>query len=249
MSAYETAQEARRDGRLRQSRELLRECSNKTCHRVIRTDCTRWLSEVEAAVPSVIIRVESADGEPLDEARVILDGGEPLRANTGRAVELDPGSHRVHVEWTHHEPADVEFSVADGSHDQEVRVVLHPPKPTTPAPVAAPAAEPTSAAPTWPVYVFGGVGLAGFGALIGFGTAARSGETGLETCSPGCTPEQIDAVKLDYVLANVGLGVGIAGVTTAVAWYFWGPRDTTSPVQVGVAPRPGGALASVNGTF
>jgi hypothetical protein len=74
--------------------------------------------------------------------------------------------------------------------------------------------------------VVGGVGAVGFAY---FGLTARSADEGLDACTPHCEPSAVDAIKRDYVLANVSLGVGVVGALTASVLWLTSPRVSGRP--------------------
>ena len=75
----------------------------------------------------------------------------------------------------------------------------------------------------------GGLGAVGFAY---FGISARSADLGLDACSPHCEPGKVDAIKRDYVLANVSLGVGLVGALTASVLWLTRP-SAERPARVG----------------
>jgi len=105
-------------------------------------------------------------------------------------------------------------------------------------------------------FVAGGVGIAGIATFAVFGALANSKLDELETSCPGghCTPDyddDITAGKRFQTIANVGLGVGIAGAVTSVALFvFGGGSDVDAPKQSATA-RVGIGIGSieVRGSF
>jgi len=51
---HDAAQQQRSAGKLRQARASLHICSREVCPAIVKSDCTQWLSEVEASVMVVI---------------------------------------------------------------------------------------------------------------------------------------------------------------------------------------------------
>jgi hypothetical protein len=54
--AAEDGQRLRTEGKLREARESFTACAAERCPALVRSDCSGWLAEVEAAVPTVVIR-------------------------------------------------------------------------------------------------------------------------------------------------------------------------------------------------
>jgi tetratricopeptide (TPR) repeat protein len=116
------------------------------------------------------------------------------------------------------------------------------------APTAAPpppaARERPAATATWPIppaaYVLGAVGVAG---LATFGTLAllgRNQQSDLErSCSPACSPSQVQPMKTKFLIADIGLAVG--AVSLGAAGYLVLSRPAVT--------RANGAQLSVVGNF
>lgn len=215
MDAYEKTQEARQAGNLLRARVLTQSCIIEACHEVIRDSCRTWQKDLAAEIPSVTIRVVDEAGKPLGGATVVVDGKDIL-SSAGRTLELDPGTHSVDVSVEGYESNAETFQLASGEKQVPIEISLVA-KPTTPpaTPVAA-----RAPLPLWPSYALGAVSAAGFASLGIFGSRARSDDRELDSCAPTktCDQDEVDKIKTQYTLANVGLGVGIAGVVGAVGW-------------------------------
>jgi hypothetical protein len=139
-----------------------------------------------------------------------------------------------------------------------------PPAPATPAPAMAPSADdippadrPDQPAPPPPAdtsssgrstlrtysYLAGGVGAAGFIVFAIFGAMEKSTYSSLQSACPGnvCPPSKSGDVsngKTQELVANVGLGVGIAGIAagaTLFALSFGGGKPAASPQAAGTS--------------
>jgi hypothetical protein len=82
--------------------------------------------------------------------------------------------------------------------------------------------------------IVGGLGAVGF---VYFGLSARSADVGLDVCAPSCEPSKVDAIRRDYALANVSLGLGLAGVLTASALWLTSPSVEQPRKGRAVPPR------------
>ncbi len=92
------------------------------------------------------------------------------------------------------------------------------------------------------VYAGGAVGLAGLATFAIAGSLARSSYNTLEdSCHDRlCAPEMADEItkgKTQQAIANLGLGIGLAGIATSVTMYFLGgekkpARDSSTAVVV-----------------
>ncbi|MEO6420602.1 MAG: hypothetical protein ABIP39_14405, partial [Polyangiaceae bacterium] len=69
VNAAEQAQRLRRDGHLRSARESLVACARETCPGPVRVDCKQWLGEVDADLPSIVVRALEDDGRAITDVR------------------------------------------------------------------------------------------------------------------------------------------------------------------------------------
>ena len=215
--AVEHAQVARIDGKLREAREGFVTCARAVCPEAIRQDCTRWVTDVDASIPSVVFEAVWVDGHDATGTRVLIDG-KPTDAEPGRAVVLDPGEHTFHFEVAGAAPVETRNVVREGEKNRIVRVTFTPlTPPAPPAPTGEAVAPPSGSSSTsvpapanlWqPVpsaeqrphaagrgpiplaaYILGGVGLASF---AGFGYLAIDGTSRLDGMRSGpgsCAPD------------------------------------------------------------
>src|SRR5260370_19556862 len=66
IAAAEQSQPLRHDGKLLAGRRLLIACSRSECPSVVRTDCTKWLADLDALMPSGVgLSVDSVGGSVL----------------------------------------------------------------------------------------------------------------------------------------------------------------------------------------
>ncbi len=252
VDAYEQSQRDRRDGRLLEARRQLLVCSQEVCPEVVSNDCATWLGEVERSVPSVVVSARSPAGDDLIQARVSIDEALVSSALDGKAVELDPGQHRLQIEVEGYLPYDRTLVVAEGEKHRSIIVTLERPpgtEPVEPPPQPdEPSARPSPAVPV----VLGVVGTAGFVGLTYFGATARSAERDLDSCHPNCPQVDVDNTKQRYLMANVSLGVGVAGAAGTVIWLLAtrprGPATTRRP-RVELVVGQSGAGATVRGRF
>src|SRR3954465_1687817 len=93
VSAAEKAQRLRGANKLLQARASLLICSRDVCPGVVRSDCTRWRAEVEASVPTIVLRAQDPRGQDLTDVKVWLDGTPLADKVDGLPLEIDPGQH------------------------------------------------------------------------------------------------------------------------------------------------------------
>lgn len=255
VNAYEQGQRQRKAGQLAAARNTFVLCASDACPSALHADCSRWLDEVETATPSAVFRVIDDAGNELDDVALRIDGGNAMLLN-GRAVSFDPGPHLLQFSRAGFAPAEksVTFAEAEKLSRQTVTLVRTPA--TQPATVAPPVFEtaPKQEAPPpqvasepvwWPLWLGVGVGAAGLASFGYFGLSARADDRKLESCTPNCSSADADSVRQQYLIANISLGVGAAGLLTAAAWALFGLSSDEPPGTVGKVKLTVGPISSV----
>jgi hypothetical protein len=280
-SAYEQAQVNRNAGKLVEAQEHLRICVQDSCPDFVKTDCGQWLSDIKRDVPSVVFSVVDATGKELVDAKLSVDGKEV--ALDGRPVEFDPGQHEVTYEVegkSYTEKVVIRQgeknrvlelklkaeadSDADGIVDSadacptEVGVAEAGgcPKAAPPPPAAK-----VNESMRLGAYIGWGVGGAGLATFAVFGLLAKSKDEearnkclNTNACSQGEVNAYIDEVDSKNLIANIGLGVGIAGAAAGTVLFFLSmPSEeksgSDSALNLGVTPLVGGGAFSFSSQF
>jgi hypothetical protein len=220
------------------AREHLRTCLRSTCKDWVVTDCSRWLTEVEGRIPTVVFSAHDTAGHDLTDARVTTEDGEVVLATLdGRAMEMDAGA-RVYVfvrpDGTKRE---VRVLVREGEKAQTVRAIFDAP----------PGAEPVrplvevktrGAEPATLKYVgYGVAGLGVVGIAIGsvFGLEAMSVKNGGNCDASGCDPGTGDDARAAANVATVGFIAGAALLAGGVALVLLSP--SSSPARTNARAR------------
>jgi len=235
LHAHANSQQLRLQGALLAAREQLLRCAQSECPKLVSNECTTWLAEVDAALSTVVFAVTDARGEDVVDVRVWSDGELLSERADGRAQTLDPGMHTFRFEASGFAVRVLALPIRQSERNRIVRVRLERVAPSmsaaalpagaaptdagaTPSPRRADAAEPASI----PVasYVLAGVAVAGFGTFAGFALyGADQYDDAKQLCAPACSPDQVAAGRRAYVIADVGLGIGIA--SAAAAWIVY----------------------------
>jgi hypothetical protein len=230
--SYERAQEHRLEGRLRAAAEQLLECAQATCPAFVRSDCTKWLDEVQAAQPTMVFVARQA-GRERDDVTVTCNGQPVATRLDGRAVSVDPGKQSCRFEAEGAGPLTLPLLVLEGQKNCLVEVQLPP--------------ESRTALRAVPL-VLAGVGAAGVVGFAVLGTSGLRAERRLRgSCAPTCPAGEVDSVRTRYRLADVSLGVGL--LSAAVASYLYWSAPPGRAVDVAVAVGPGGAAVAVGSAF
>jgi len=247
IEASEKAQQLRADGELTASREQLLTCARDACPGVVRKDCSRWLGEVDDALPSVVLAARDHLGHDVPATKVTVDDAPFADRLDGKAQTLDPGSHVFKFEAEGHPVVRETVLVREGEKNRTVTVTFPaPPGAEKPAPVVAPVrAVPTAA------WIATGVGVVALGSFVGFGLAGRSQASDLRaTCAPSCADDDVSSVRTKLLVADVSLGVSLVSFGIG-AWIFLSP-DKEQPKQamrVEVSPLAGGGALRLTGAF
>jgi hypothetical protein len=208
MRSAEAGQELRGEGKLLEARRDFSACMLPACPVAVRVECGRWHAETEGRIPSAVVRARRADGRDVVGARATIDGAQEIDLADGRAVELDPGRHRVVARAADLE-ASAEIVLREGEKGRVVDVVF-------PAPKGA-ASEPAPR-PKWPAYAaFGTAGAAlvtaGIFGVVGFGQWQD-----LQDCKPRCAQDDVDAARAKFIVSDVAVGIGLVAAAVGL-WY------------------------------
>lgn len=260
-AAYESSQEQRAQGKLRDARKNLVTCSQSVCPAFIKKDCGKWLSEVESVLPSVVFSAK-ANGQDVTDVKVTLGDEVLAEGLDGRAVEMDPGTQTFVFESAKHGRKELTFIVKEGQKAQSVEVELAsapPPAAVTTGDGAEPAGgaistDEASGRKTI-AYVLAGVGAVGLGGFAFFGLSGKSDQDGLACAdTKTCSDEDLDPIKKKFLYADISLGVGVVSLGVATYLLLTKPAKE-SPVEEGkrvrfdVAPTRGGGFAAISGHF
>jgi hypothetical protein len=242
MTAAESAQELRRQGKLLESRPGFDQCSRPSCPTFVRSDCVKWLDQVQQELPSLVFRAVDAEQHDVVDVHVEVDGTPVTERLDGKPVLVDPGTHGVRfVRGT----ASVEQSVLvrQGEHDRLVTVALGGP--------VAPEVEGRRGGLPALSWVLGGIGLAATAtgvSLWAVGLHERSDLASSCGAQHACQQSQVDSSHTKLVVGDIACGAGLVAIGAAVWIAIRGASSEVGP-QVGIAPTPGGATLGVMGRY
>jgi hypothetical protein len=225
-TSYEGAQELMRPNRseskLLLARESLRTCLRSNCKSWIVADCSKWLSEVETRIPSVVFSAKNTTGRDLSDVSVTAATGETIAQSLdGHSIEMEPGPHDFVFLRADGTRVEKHALVREGEKAQNVSAIFEAaPAETSPSPsnpsVLGPKTEKTT-----PTLRYVGYGLAGAG-VVGLGLGAVFGLTAIAkkndaNCDGGfCDPEPradaLDAARVSTVAFVAGAVLGAAGI-------------------------------------
>jgi hypothetical protein len=213
-------------GHLLVARSELRICGISKCPRVVRDDCTTWVGQLDAAIPTVLFVARNERGEDVLPLKVTVDG-HPV-PSLATALELDPGSHVARFDDGRHPPQTRTFILREGEKRRTIEVQFAEPAAPepAPAPLPTPSARPTPAS-TW---IFGGIGVA---ALAGFAVVGLTGLERFHDLQDECRHTRVcSADEIGWTRAQLWIadGLGVAGIAAlALAGYMYLARDSARP--------------------
>lgn len=225
VAASTEAQREQKGGSYLAARRRLQVCSDPACPPVINSDCTKWLAEVIAATPSLVV-VARLDGVDQRQARVLLDGHLWQADLTGRPEDLEPGLHQLTV--TVGSQTLVQSLVVNvGEKNRLIVFEFHS---------ALTSAGASTAGRPFPVlpFVVSALAVAGVAtfAVLGLDGRGRLERILSQPCAASrtCDPASIDDVRRRFVIADLGLGLGLIGAGLSVwQWWAWLAKPSNPP--------------------
>jgi hypothetical protein len=246
-ASYVAAQSLRADGHLVAAKGQLSVCAQTGCPASISNDCVRWLAEVGATVGSIAITVQTPPGVAAATVQVKLDGRPLSAAEQATEVMVDPGTHTAEVEAPGCQASPLAVAVAEGQRGKRVALVCA-------APEAAPAAsgagrEAVATRSSAPLFAAAAVGVIGAGVFSYFALSTKARERDLRSdCAPSCATSEVDSLRHRYVIADIGLIFGAAGLATAGVLLLSAPASgPATSASLGLSLR--GPSLSLQGRF
>lgn len=260
IAAADEGQKLRDDGKLTAAREKFITCAAKGCPAVIAKECTQWLEDAERETPSVTFRALDEQGKELLDVQVSIDGAVVAQSIEARAIPLDPGEHVLRFERRDGTSVEGKVLLRPGEKNRILELAFQPaaepakaepPPPPDPGPAPPPARKLEIPLLGW---VGAGVAVAGGVTAAVFAISANDDESRLRsTCAPACPESERDAIDTKVLLANVGLGLGVAGLGLAAVTTILANTDASAEKKTGksaglvLGVAPGGL--SLRGAF
>jgi hypothetical protein len=252
VAANESAQDLRRAGQLREARTQLALCVSERCPGPVREDCAQRLSEIDTAMPSLVLVARDRSGNDMSAVVVTMDGLPFVDSLDGSAIQVDPGEHHFVFEGYGLPAIEKVVLVREGDRGRHVNVVLGPP----PAePVDSGDSLFAGATRRTVAFAVGGAGtvalvLGGALGLVAKATYDHALQSECRGNPKGCSwqgaedGESAHALATASTVAFVAAGVLLAG---GAALYVTAPR--ASSVSMGPAVRAGGAELRVRAAW
>jgi hypothetical protein len=262
-AAAEDAQKLRDEGKYRRAREPMLVCARDVCPGPIKSDCGKWLTDVDRDAPTVVFGAKDSKGD-LADVKVTMDGVSVQDRLDGKPVLVDSGEHTF------------KFETKDGQ-VQEQKVVLRAAEKARPIIVTFGGGTPSNTTPNNPnangdqgggggslalPIALGVVAVAGLTSFAVFGLIGKGDVDDLQKCKPNCKPDDVDSARSKLIIADISLGVGV--VAAAVSAYLFithkSSADATvkaavdnhrwfSNVRLDGGPIAGGAMTGLSAKF
>lgn len=267
VTASEKAQQARNAGRLSEARGQLVICGRSECPKLIQSDCTNWMSEVIAILPTVIPSAKDRKGRDLIDVKVLLDGKVVSETLDGKPFPVDPGVHVFKFETKGAPPVDEKIVVKQGEKNRIVTVTFaigeDPDQGGAKKPGAIDAGrdgdrrddDGRRSSPPIAAFIVGGLGLAALGTALYINLDANADARKLrDECAPKCDPADVDDVEQRRIVAGVTAAAGGALLIAGIVLFFvHNSGDSRGGRAHGptfaVAPITGGALGAAAVSF
>jgi hypothetical protein len=252
-AAASKGQRLREAHQLVEAREQLRVCGAARCPAAVQSDCTTWLTEVERALPSVVVTAKDSTGVDLVDVQVSVDGLPLLAKLDGLSVAMDAGPHNFHFEWAGVGSIERLVQVREGEKHQLVAVTfgMSVPVPSSGAEAGAGSEVPVKSPPSSPAktigWAIGGVGVVGLGLGTVSGLIALVNKNGAHCDASGmCDPGTVSGIKTAALLSDIGFvagGVLLASGVSLILFAPTGPHGAAAALRLTpVAIPAGGAV-------
>ncbi|HEY1692950.1 MAG TPA: hypothetical protein VGG39_12355 [Polyangiaceae bacterium] len=255
IAAADRGQSQRDEGHYLRARDSFAVCLRDACPKIVAQSCTRWMRELEDAMPTVTLAAKDEGGQDLTAAHVTIDGAPLTEVLDGKPLAVDPGPHVLRFEKAGSEPAEEHVVLGAGEKNRVVAVTLH--AAGAQASAGADTQEPAAEAPaqggtgttkkvvTLSMLVLGAAGIGAGAVLLVQAGKQSSSAAGLRTgiSSNACTDDPssptcqqlgsaVDAQHRDAAIGATALVAGgLLAAGAVVTWLVW-PRSETAAASV-----------------
>lgn len=215
VASYEQTQILRKAGKLRDARAEAAKCADASCPGILTKDCSKWQTELDAQVATIVLDVKSGDGAPLGAVKVTANGQPLVDRVDATPIVVDPGTLALHFEGNG-KTVDQSVTVTAGEKAHRVSVTLGAP---------TPAAKPL---PLGPI-VFGAVGVVAVGVGAVFAISGHSSESDLDACKGHCSAHDVNSVSTKYAVSDILFTAGAVSLVAAAYMFLTRPSEPAAP--------------------
>ena len=236
--AADAAQEQRSAGKLNDARTSLHACARGACPTLVRNDCTQWLSEVEASMPTIVIRAEGAHGEDFTDVQVDCDGRRIADRLDGLPLDIDPGPHTLTYRRGASSVARQEIVVRTAEKNRTVTLRLESNVAAAAPSEARAPAEGLAFRPSAAAWIFSGVAVVGAASFAYWGLRGSAEVSDMrDECAGHCPASRVDAARGKLIAADVSLGIALVSAGLAT-YFFWSAAVEKNAPATRAAPSP-----------
>lgn len=238
IEAHESSQLLQKDGKLRAAARALLFCASERCPRAVQEDCARMLATTEAETPTIVIHARDGGNDAID-VHAAIDGEPVAERLDGRPLTVDPGAHEMTGTLPDGRTIRVTFLASVGEQNRRVELVFAAPSTALQPPMSSAdtVGAPSPSAPRGPVPVGAWVAAGGSALALGsftlFALRGNSKENALERCAPACRADDVHAMRGDYLVADLSLGVAVVALAAGVWIYLTRPPARSAAVARG----------------
>ena len=255
-NAAEQAQSLRDEGKYRRAREQMLMCARDVCPGPIKSDCGKWLDQIERDAPTVVFGAKDA-GKDVTDVKVSMDGVVLTEKLDGKPQLVDAGEHTFKFEHGG-VVREEKVLIQAGQKGRAISVNFGQPATAPPPPL------PREEGSIVPALVVGGIGVVALGSFALFGIQGKNDVDDLQKCKPRCAESDVDKARTKLIIADISLGVGIVALAVSAYMIITRPKvsdqvDVKTSRNDGKSDKPtfrfdfgpttGGGAAAIGGTF
>jgi hypothetical protein len=257
IASNEKSISSRKAGKFHDAIQELRTCASDSCLADIRSVCQQRISEINAAMPSIVFGAKDGNGADLTAVKVIVDGHPLSDVLDGSAIPVDPGQHVFVFEVVGQPRLERSFVIREGEKRRREVIVIGA---SMPARGETPSGGHGSRGTIG--LVIGGVGIAGVavGSVLGLMASSKWTSSKQECGTAGCSALDHAAATTDHDSAltlatgsTIAFIAGGAVLALGAVLFFTAPAggegSTTEAVHVVPAVGPGTGGLLVKGVF
>jgi hypothetical protein len=251
-NAAEQAQSLRDEGKYRRAREQMLICARDVCPGPIKSDCGKWLDQIERDAPTVVFGAKDS-GKDVTDVKVWMDGVAVTEKLDGKPQLVDAGEHTFKFE--HGGVVKEEKVLIQAGQKGRAITVAFGQATTTPPPP-----PPVEEGSLVPALVVGGIGVLALGSFTLFGIQGKNEVDDLQKCKPRCAESDVDKARTKLIIADISLGVGIVALAVSAYMIITRPKvsdhvdvktskNDKPTFRFDFGPTTGGGAAALGGTF
>jgi hypothetical protein len=267
LAANESSIALRNQHKLGQARDQALVCASVSCPDVVGAKCKKRVTDLLAAIPTVVFVAKDGAGHDLVAVKVAMDGKPIADRLDGTAISVDPGAHSFSFAYAGQPVVEQSFVINEGQKDRREVIAIGPRASVAPVAVSTSAGElsPDAKARARTQHVagilIGATGVVGLGlGAIFAGLAASQWSTAKSECAgqpKSCTTgnsatngfQDEQSASSKATVATVGFIAGGALVAGGLAVYLTAPKATTGNLELAPSAGPRGTGMLLRGTF